>query len=197
MATDPPPIHPTFFPTPWDFRAWLERNHESASELRVGYFKKATGRASVTWEETVDQALCFGWIDGIRRSLGDEAYVIRFTPRKPGSVWSRRNIDRVEALQAEGLMRKPGLDAYAHRDAHEDSGYAVGDRTEDLPDTMIAGFRKHPGAWAFYSAQPPGYRKQTTAWVTSAKREETRQSRLATLIEDSANGIRVKQFRRE
>jgi uncharacterized protein YdeI (YjbR/CyaY-like superfamily) len=197
MATDPPPIHPTFFPTPADFRAWLERNHESASELRVGYFKKATGRASVTWEETVDQALCFGWIDGIRRSLGDEAYVIRFTPRKPGSVWSRRNIDRVEALQAEGLMRKPGLDAYAHRDAHEDSGYAVGDRTEDLPDTMIAEFRKHPGAWAFYSAQPPGYRKQTTAWVTSAKREETRQRRLATLIEDSADGLRIKQLRRE
>ena len=197
MATDPPPIDPTFFPTPGDFRAWLERNHDTASELRVGYYKKGTGRTSVTWEETVDQALCYGWIDGIRRSLDDEAYVIRFTPRKPGSVWSRRNIERVEALQAEGLMRKPGLEAYAHRDAHEDSGYAVGDRTEDLPDTMIAEFRRHPGAWAFYSAQPPGYRKQTTAWVTSGKREETRQRRLATLIEDSANGLRVKQFRRE
>lgn len=197
MATDPPPIHPTFFPAPADFRAWLERNHDIASELLLGYFKKGTGRKSVTWEETVDQALCYGWIDGIRRSLGDEAYVIRFTPRKPGSVWSRRNIERVEALQAEGLMRKPGLEAYAHRDAHEDSGYAVGDRTEELPDTMIAEFRKHPGAWAFYSAQPPGYRKQTTAWVTSAKREETRQRRLATLIEDSANGLRIKEFRRE
>ena len=197
MATDPPPIHPTFFPAPADFRAWLERNHDIASELLLGYFKKGTGRKSVTWEETVDQALCYGWIDGIRRSLGDEAYVIRFTPRKPGSVWSRRNIERVEALQAEGLMRKPGLEAYAHRDAHEDSGYAVGDRTEELPDTMIAEFRKHPGAWAFYGAEPPGYRKQTTAWVTSAKREETRQRRLATLIEDSANGLRIKEFRRE
>lgn len=197
MANDPPPIHPTFFPTPGDFRAWLERNHDTASELWVGYYRKATGRASVTWEETVDQALCFGWIDGIRRWFSDEAYVIRFTPRKPGSVWSRRNIERVEALQAEGLMRKPGLGAYAHRDAHEDSGYAVGDRTEDLPKAMVAEFRKHPGAWAFYSAQPPGYRKQATAWVTSAKREETRQRRLATLIEDSANGLRIRQLRRE
>lgn len=197
MATDPPPIDPTFFPTPADFRAWLEKNHDTASELWVGYYKKATGRASVTWEETVDQALCYGWIDGIRRSFDDETYVIRFTPRNPGSVWSRRNIERVEALRADGLMRKPGLEAYAHRDAHEDSGYAVSDRTEDLPDEMIAEFRQHAEAWAFYCAQPPGYRKQTTAWVTSAKREETRQRRLATLIEDSANGLRIKRLRRE
>jgi len=196
MPTHPPDIHPTFFPTPADFRTWLEKNHEAASELWVGYYKKATDRASVTWEETVDQALCYGWIDGIRRSLDDEAYVIRFTPRNTGSVWSRRNIERVEALQAEGLMRKPGLEAYAHREAHEDSGYAVGDRPEDLPDEMVAEFRTHPEAWAFYSAQPPGYRKQTTAWVTSAKLEETRRQRLATLIEDSANGLRIKQFRR-
>lgn len=197
MAPDPPAIDPTFFPTPADFRAWLEENHDTASELWVGYYKKATGRASVTWEETVDEALCYGWIDGIRRSFDDEAYVIRFTPRKPGSVWSRRNIERVEALRAHGLMRKPGLEAYAHKDAHEDSGYAVGDRTEDLPEDMIAEFRKHAEAWAFYCAQPPGYRKQTTAWVTSAKREETRQRRLATLIEDSANGLRIRQLRRE
>ena len=197
MATDPPPIDPTFFPTPADFRAWLEKNHDTASELWVGYYKKATGRASVTWEETVDHALCFGWIDGIRRAFDDEAYVIRFTPRTPGSVWSRRNIERVEALRAEGLMRKPGLEAYAHKDAHGDSGYAISDRTEDLPDEMIAEFRKHPEAWASYCAQPPGYRKQTTAWVTSAKREETRQRRLATLIEDSAKGLRIKQLRRE
>jgi uncharacterized protein YdeI (YjbR/CyaY-like superfamily) len=126
-VADPPPLHPTFFQTPADFRAWLEENHNTASELLVGYYKKATGKASVTWEESVDEALCYGWIDGIRRSVDTEAYVIRFTPRKPGSVWSGRNIQRVEALRAEGRMREPGLEAYAHKDAHEDSGYAVGD----------------------------------------------------------------------
>lgn len=196
MATETSHEDPTFFKTPADFRRWLEKNHRAATELWVGYYKKATGRPSVTWEETVDEALCYGWIDGIRRSLDDQAYVIRFTPRKPKSVWSRRNIERVEALKADGLMRKAGLEAYAHKDAHADSGYAVGDRDEALPREMIVEFKKHPEAWAFYCAQPPGYRKQTTAWVTGAKREETRRRRLATLIRDSAEGLRIKQFRR-
>jgi len=197
MGTETARIDPAFFETPAVFRAWLKDNHKTASELWVGYFKKATGKPSVTWEETVDQALCYGWIDGIRRSIDDEAYAIRFTPRKPKSVWSRRNIERVEALKAEGLMRKAGLEAYAHRDAHPESGYAVGDREEAMPDEMVAEFKKHPEAWAFYSSQPPGYRKQTTAWITSAKREQTRQSRLSTLIDDSANGLRIKQLRRK
>ena len=197
MNTTASPSDPTFFETPAAFRTWLKKHHETASELWVGYYKKATGKPSVTWEQTVDEALCYGWIDGVRRSLDDEAYVIRFTPRKPSSVWSRRNIERVEALKAEGLMRRGGLEAYAHRDAHPDSGYAVGDRQEALPREMIAEFKKHPEAWAFYQSQPPGYRRQTTAWVTSAKREDTRQRRLATLIDDSANGLRIKQLRRE
>lgn len=196
MGTDASAIDPAFFQVPSAFRAWLKEHHGTASELWVGYYKKATGKPSVTWEETVDEALCYGWIDGIRRSFGQEAYVIRFTPRKPGSVWSRRNIERVEALRAGGLMRKDGLEAYEHKDAHADSGYAVGDRKESLPGEMIATFRKHPEAWAFYRSQPPGYRRQTTAWVTSAKREETRRRRLATLIDDSADGLRVRQFRR-
>ncbi|MEM9553051.1 MAG: YdeI/OmpD-associated family protein [Acidobacteriota bacterium] len=163
----------------------------------MGYYKKATGKASVTWEETVDEALCFGWIDGIRRSYTEESYVVRFTPRKPKSVWSRRNIERVEALKAAGRMERPGLKAYATKDVHADSGYAVADRPEALPDEMRAEFKKHAEAWAFYASQPPGYRKQTTAWVTSAKREETRQRRLATLIDDSANGLRIKPLRRK
>ena len=197
MSSEQPSIAPTFFTTPADFRAWLKKNHKKEAMLWVGYYKKATGKPSVTWEETVDEALCYGWIDGIRRSFNDESYVIRFTPRKPKSVWSRRNIDRVEALKAGGRMRKAGLDAYAHKDLHADSGYAVGDRPKALPKEMIAEFKKHPEAWAFYESQPSGYRKQTTAWVTSAKREETRQRRLATLIEDSANGLRIKQLRRD
>mgnify|MGYP002634024145 CR=1 FL=1 len=189
-------IHPTFFPNPAAFRAWLQAHHTDTDMLWVGYYKKATGRPSVTWEETVDEALCFGWIDGIRKSLGKEAYVIRFTPRKPKSVWSGRNIERAEALKAAGLMKQPGLDSYAHKDVHEHSGYTVGDQPEALPDEMVSEFKQHPEAWSFYQAQPPGYRKQTTAWVTSAKREETRVRRLATLIEDAANGLRIKQLRR-
>lgn len=196
MGSSAPDMHPTFFPSPADFRAWLKENHAQAAKLWVGYYKKATGKPSVTWEETVDEALCYGWIDGIRRSLGEESHVIRFTPRRPKSVWSGRNIERVEALQAEGRMKQPGLDAYANKDVHEHSGYAAGDLPEALPREMVAEFEKNSEAWAFYQSQPPGYRKQTTAWVTMAKREETRQRRLATLIEDSANGLRIKQLRR-
>lgn len=133
MRTEASAVDPTFFETPADLRAWLKKNHKTASELWVGYYKKATGEPSVTWEETVDEALCYGWIDSIRRSLDDEAYTIRFTPRKLTSVWSRRNIERAEVLRAEGLMRKAGLEAYAHRDVRADSGYAVGDRPEVLP----------------------------------------------------------------
>ncbi len=189
-------IHPTFFPTPADFRAWLKKNHQEAASLWVGYYKKATGRPSVTWEQTVDEALCYGWIDGIRRSLGTQAYAIRFTPRKPKSVWSGRNIERVEALRAEGRMMQAGLDAYAHKDVHEQSGYAARNIPEALPEQMVGEFKRNADAWRFYQSQPPGYRRQTTAWVTSAKREQTRQRRLATLIEDSANGLRIKQLRR-
>ena len=197
MSPELTTIAPTFFPAAEDFRAWLEKYHDKKSVLWVGYYKKGTGKPSVTWEETVDVALCYGWIDGVRRSLDDESYMIRFTPRLPKSVWSRRNIERVEALKAGGRMKKAGLDAYAHKDVHADSGYAVGDRPEELPEEMIAEFKKHPEAWAFYKSQPSGYRKQTTAWATSAKREQTRQRRLATLIDDSANGLRIMQLRRK
>lgn len=190
------PIDPVFFPTPADFRAWLGEHYADSDMLWVGYYKKASGRLSVTWEETVDEALCYGWIDGIRRSLGEEAYVIRFTPRKPRSVWSGRNIERVEVLRSEGRMTKAGLNAYTQKDVHEHSGYVVGDRPEELPKAMRADFKKNAKAWTFYQAQPPGYQKQTMFWVSSAKREETRQRRLATLIEDSANGLRIRQLRR-
>lgn len=187
---------PTFFPTPADFRRWLEEHHATAEFLWVGYYKKATNRPSVTWEDTVEEALCYGWIDGIRKSRDHESYVARFTPRKPKSVWSQRNIDLVERLTAEGRMRAPGLAAFAHKDVHPDSGYAVATMDGALPEEMVQRFKKSASAWAFYQAQPPGYRRQAARWVTTAKRDETRDRRLATLIDDSGNGLRLKQFRK-
>ena len=187
---------PTFFPEAADFRAWLEENHTSADQLWVGYYKKATGKASVTWEDTVDEALCYGWIDGVRKSRDDHSYVIRFTPRRPKSVWSQRNIDLVERLTAEGRMKPAGLAAFAHKDAHPDSGYRVADLGEELTADMIERFKDTPGAWEFYEEQPPGYLRQTARWVMSAKRDETRQRRLATLIDDSRNRVRIKQLRK-
>ena len=185
-----------YFETPEDFRVWFEQNAADAEHLWVGYYKKATNKPSVTWEETVDEALCFGWNDGIRKSLGDESYMIRFTPRKPKSVWSQRNIDRVEQLSAEGRMQAEGTAAFALKDTHPDSGYAVGRLEGALTEPMVTRFKETAGAWEFYQEQPPGYRRQTARWVTSAKREETRQRRLATLIADSANRLRIKQLRK-
>ena len=187
---------PTFFPTPADFRAWLEAHHATTDQLWVGYYKKATKKPSVTWADTVDEALCYGWIDGIRKSRDDESYMIRFTPRKPRSVWSQRNIDLVERLTAEGRMRAKGIAAFAFKDVHPDSGYVIAKLDAALPDEMVARFKETPGAWAFYQAQPPGYRRHTANWVTSAKREATRERRLATLIADSGNRLRIKQFRK-
>lgn len=187
---------PTFFAAPSDLRAWLEEHHRTTDHLWVGYYKKATNKPSVTWEDTVDEALCFGWIDGIRKSRDDESFMIRFTPRKSRSVWSQRNIDLVERLTAEGRMRAEGLAAFAFKDVHPDSGYAVATLGGALTDPMVATFKETAGAWEFYLEQPPGYRKQSARWVTSAKREETRERRLATLIDDSGNRLRIKQLRK-
>lgn len=187
---------PNFFRTPADFRAWLQKHHGDEDHLWVGYYKKATAKPSVTWEQTVEEALCFGWIDGVRKSRDDESYVVRFTPRSPKSVWSQRNIDLVKRLTAEGRMKPEGLAAFEFKDAHPESGYAVAKMDGALPKEMKERFQKAAGAWEFYQEQPPGYRRQAARWVTSAKREETRERRLATLIEDSENRLRIKQLRR-
>lgn len=187
--------NPIFFSSPVDFNTWLAGHHDSAAFLWVGYYKKATGKPSVTWEETVDEALCYGWIDGLRKSQGAESYVIRFTPRKLRSVWSGRNIDRVAVLTAEGRMHAAGLAAYAHHAAHPQSGYRTSEFSKELPPVMLGEFKANPEAWAFYQSQSLGYRKQTGRWVTSAKREETRTRRLATLIADSANSRKIKPLR--
>lgn len=186
---------PTFFPAPADFRAWLEAHHATTDHLWVGYYKKATKKQSATWEETVEEALCYGWIDGIRKSLDDERYANRFTPRKARSVWSQRNIDMVERLTAEGRMRAPGLAAFAFKDVHPDSGYVPSKLDGAFTHEMEARFKADVGAWDFYQKQPPGYRRQATYWVMSAKREDTQQRRLKTLIEDSSNHLRIKQLR--
>jgi len=189
-------IQPTFFPTAAVFRHWLAEHHDSERELWVGFYKKGTGRPSITWPESVDEALCFGWIDGLRKSIDGEAYMIRFTPRRIGSIWSRVNLERVAVLIQEGRMTPGGIAAYEARDPEKTDRYSFEQDTLRLSREQEREFRRHPEAWAFWKAQPPGYRKQATGWVVGAKREETRARRLETLIEDSANGLRIKELRR-
>jgi uncharacterized protein YdeI (YjbR/CyaY-like superfamily) len=180
-----------FFETPTAFRAWLEANHETASELWVGFHKKATGRPSMVWSEAVDQALCFGWIDGIRKRVDADSYANRFTPRKRHSTWSNVNIEKVARLSEQGLMTPAGLRAFEARDPAKSGIYSFEQRPETLPPAFEEQFRANADAWTFWQTQPPGYRRTATFWVLSAKREETRQRRLATLIEDSAHGRRI------
>lgn len=190
-------MNPTFFATPADFRAWLEEHHESESVLWVGFHKVGTGRPSITWPESVDEALCFGWIDGVRKSLDEGSYVIRFTPRKRTSKWSTKNLARIEELIAEGRVRPAGLEVYEARDPAKQTPYSF-ERTEPvrLEPEAEARFRANEAAWQFFQSQPPGYRKTAIHWVISAKREETRARRLETLIQDSAAGQRIGILRR-
>ena len=184
---------PTFFCTEAEFRCWLEANQETAPDLLVGFWKKSTGRPSIDWPQVRDQALCFGWIDGLRRSLGDNAYTIRFTPRRKGSIWSKVNVERFEALKLAGLMTEAGEAAY-ERDKHRSGVYsyekplAVLDRAEEML------FRKNQTAWSDWEKRPPGYRKTILGWITSAKRPETRPKRLEELINTSAKGRRLPQY---
>lgn len=188
-------MEPTFFETPEQFRAWLEQNHESAPELLVGFHKRGSGRPSITWPESVDEALCFGWIDGVRRSLGEHSYTIRFTPRRPGSIWSARNVARVEALTGEGLMRPAGLAAYERRSDERTGVYSFENREQaTFTREQERSFRANRGAWKFFQSQAPWYRRTATHWVVSAKREDTRERRLAQLIDDSAQGRRIRQL---
>ena len=183
-------MKPRFFATQAKWRAWLEKNHASAAELWVGFHKVHTGKPSITWPQSVDEALCFGWIDGLRRGLGEDAYMIRFTPRRPGSVWSKVNLDRVAELTKLGLMRETGLAAFGRRDAQR-AGYTYASHDTPFDDASEKAFRRARAAWKFFQAQPPGYRRIVTHWVMSAKREETRAKRLAELIADSARGERL------
>ena len=183
---------PRFFATPERFRAWLEQHHADATELWVGFHKRDSGKASITWPQSVDQALCFGWIDGIRKSLGDESYVIRFTPRRPTGKWSTVNTRRMGELIAQGLVRPAGLAAFERRDAAKSAAYSYEQRYRaKLPKAFERRFRANESAWSYFEAEAPWYRRTTTHWVVSAKREETRERRLASLIDCSARGKRI------
>jgi uncharacterized protein YdeI (YjbR/CyaY-like superfamily) len=190
-------VDPIFFPAPEDFRAWLEQNHETADEVLVGFYKKKAGKPSMTWSDSVDQALCFGWIDGKGRSLGDEAHTIRFTPRRPKSNWSAINIAKVAQLTEQGLMRPAGLAAFEKREEARSGVYSYEQRhLAALTEEQEAEFRANPAAWEWFQAAAPSYRKTAIFWVTSAKREETKAKRLRQLIDDSAAGLAVPPFRR-
>jgi uncharacterized protein YdeI (YjbR/CyaY-like superfamily) len=189
------PTAPTFFATPAEFRAWLEAHHDTMSELLVGFHKKGSGLPSITWPESVDQALCFGWIDGVRRSLGATSYTIRFTPRQARSTWSAVNIKRARELQEQGVMHPAGSAAFAARTEDRSNTYSFEQREPvELGDAQSETFRANAPAWEFFQSQPPSYRKAAIWWVVSAKREETRERRLATLIDDSAQGRRIRSL---
>lgn len=177
-----------FFESPAAFARWLRRHHRTAAELWVGYYKRGTGRPSLTWPESVKEALRFGWIDGLRKSIDAESYRIRFTPRRPRSNWSRVNLRFVEELIAEGRMEPAGLAAYEARSAHRSGVYTYEQGGEDAEERVTRALRRNRAAWAFFQARPPWYRRTSARWVMSARREETRQRRLAVLIADSARG---------
>ena len=188
---------PLFFATPADFRRWLKQYHPSEHELWVGFYKKTSGRASITWAESVDEALCFGWIDGVRKTLDEQSYVIRFTPRKKGSIWSDVNTRRAQALVESGRMHPAGLRAFKARDPKKAGRYSFEQReAPQLGDAAEVRFRANAEGWRFFQSQPPGYRRVATWWVVSARREATRERRLQTLIDDSAAGRRIGLLRR-
>ena len=181
-----------FFETPSDLRAWLEEHHATASELWVGYYKKASGRRSLTWSDVVDEALCFGWIDGKTQRIDEHRYRQRLTPRRPRSNWSAVNIAKVAELRAQGRMTPAGEAAFAARQEDRSAVYSYERRHEAaFDDEQEAAFRANATAWEWFSAQSPSYRTMATFWVVSAKRPETRARRLATLIECSSEGRRV------
>ena len=183
---------PRFFKTPAALRKWLAANHTKSKELWVGFYKKDSGKPSITWPESVDEALCFGWIDGVRKRLDDESYVIRFSPRKPTSIWSAVNIRNVERLSKEDRMRPAGVKAYEARKEFRSGIYSYEQRSPELVEPYASTLKNNKAAWRFFSAQPAGYRKMMNWWIVSGKREETRLARLARLIQASENCERIR-----
>ena len=173
-------MKPRFFATPAKWRAWLAANHASADELWVGFYKKESGKPSITWPESVDQALCFGWIDGLRKSIDADSYMIRFTPRKPASNWSAVNIERARQLIELGFMQPAGLERFNARDETKSRNYSFERAHVTFDKAQEKEFRREKSAWRFFEAQPPGYRKLATWWVVSARQEDTRAKRLRT-----------------
>jgi uncharacterized protein YdeI (YjbR/CyaY-like superfamily) len=188
-------VKPRFFRTAADLRRWFEKNHDTADELWVGLYRISSGKPTVTWPEVVEQALCFGWIDGIRKGIDHESYMNRLTPRRPGSNWSLRNIDTVEDLKGRGLMTPAGLAPYEARQEKRPGVYSYEDRHRPLPRAYQRRLKANHRAWEFFSSQSPSYRRGATYWVMSAKKEETRLRRLQELVDSSARGEKPRALR--
>jgi uncharacterized protein YdeI (YjbR/CyaY-like superfamily) len=183
-----------FFETSSDLRTWFEEHHDTIRELWIGFFKKSSGKRSISYQEALDQALCFGWIDGVRRSLDEVSYTTRFTPRRRRSIWSQVNTRRVGELSALGLMHPAGLRAFEARDPKLTNRYSSEQATVALSPEQEESFRANRQAWDFFQAQPPSYRRAAMWWIMSAKKEETKVRRLTTLIQDSQEGRRLAAF---
>lgn len=187
-------VQPTFFATQSDFRKWLENNYDKATELFVGFYKVGSGKPSMTWSESVDQALCFGWIDGVRKSIDKDSYFIRFTPRKPTSIWSAVNIKKVETLSSQGLMHPAGMASFELRQAHKSAIYTYEKEAVKLSAAFERQFRANKKAWAFFQSLPPSYHRSAIDWVMSARQEKTSIKRLDELIHESAAGKKIKRL---
>jgi len=187
-------MKPYFFENALAFRKWLEANYDKEKELIVGYYKVSTGKPSMNWSESVDQALCFGWIDGVRRSVDEESYCIRFTPRKPKSNWSAINIKKVEELIASGQMTPAGLKLFGLRKESKSEVYSYENRTEAFPPEIEVRFRQNGKAWEFFTKQTPSYRKTVIYWIMSAKQEATFEKRFAQLVSECEEGKRLDLF---
>lgn len=182
---------PKFFPTQNDFRQWLEENHATESEIIVGYYNAKSGKGGMTWSESVDEALCFGWIDGVRRKVDEESYSNRFTPRRANSNWSAVNIEKVRVLTEKGLMKPAGIAAFAKRKEEKSAIYAYENELKQFSEAFEKRFRANESAWNFFETQANWYKKQMINWVMTAKQEKTRESRFEKLLAASAKCIRL------
>lgn len=185
-------MKPHFFTSPDEFRDWLDKNHDTATEVFVGFYKTNSGKPSITWPESVDVALCFGWIDGVLKPIDNDSYSRRFTPRKANSTWSAVNINKMEDLITKKLVRPAGMAAYEKRKESNSKIYAYEqENPEALPEVFEKEFKANKGAWEFFMKQAPWYRKQMIHRITSAKQEKTKQSRFEKLLNASAEGKRI------
>ncbi len=181
-------MNPIFFKSQAEWRKWLEENHDKLTEVLVGYYKKHTAKPTITWPQSVDEALCFGWIDGVRKSIDENSYTIRFTPRRAKSIWSAVNIKRASELLELGLMHSAGLKVFNERDTNKSQQYSYETRPNSFDKLYEKQFKKNKQAWTFFNAQPPSYQRAAIWWVISAKQEQTKQKRIDTLIKDSEDG---------
>jgi len=185
-------MKPRHFKSVAEFRRWLETHHATDRELWIGFYRKASARGGLTYPEAVDQALCFGWIDGVKYKVDESSYMHRFSPRTAGSYWSAVNTKRIQQLLKDGVVAAPGREAFERRDRKKTQNYSFERKSAAFDDATLRAFKANKPAWAFFTAQPPGYQKLLIFWVMSAKQEETRLRRLAVLAEKSAKGERVR-----